>query len=124
MPHPADRDLALIAALPSLTALLRHRAATRPDDRAYVALSDRGGEEVRLPSPNSTAAPVRSPRVSPSAPSLENAPSCLFPMIDFLVAFFGCLYAGVIAVPMMLPRRQSTRDRAAAFSRIASRAWR
>ena len=44
MPDPADRDPALIAALPSLTALLRHRAATRPDDRAYVALSDRGGE--------------------------------------------------------------------------------
>ena len=29
------------------------------------------------------------------------------------MAFFGCLLAGVIAVPMMVPRRQSTRDSSA-----------
>ena len=45
MPPAADRDVAIVAALPSLTALLRHRAAVQPDDRAYVALSDRGQED-------------------------------------------------------------------------------
>src|SRR5256885_2063065 len=45
MPPAADRDLAIVAALPSLTALLRHRAAMQPEDRAYVALSDRGQED-------------------------------------------------------------------------------
>ena len=46
MPPAADRDLAVVTTLHSLSALLRHRAAVQPDDRAYVALSDRGQEEV------------------------------------------------------------------------------
>ena len=111
MPDPADRDPALIAALPSLTALLRHRAATRPDDRAYVALSDRGGEGsaitfAELDRRAAALAARIAKRAEPGARAL-----LLFPMgIDCLVAFFACLYAGVIAVPMMVPRRQSTRD--------------
>ena len=35
--------------------------------------------------------------------------------IGFMVGFFGCLLAGVIAVPMMLPRRQSARDASASI---------
>ena len=46
MPPAADRDLAVITTLPSLSALLRHRAAVQPDERAYVALSDRGQQEL------------------------------------------------------------------------------
>jgi len=42
----ADPGLAGLAALSSLTALLRHRAAAHPEDRAYIALSDRGSEEA------------------------------------------------------------------------------
>ena len=37
------------------------------------------------------------------------------PGLEFIVAFFGCLIAGVIAVPMMMPRRQSARDASAAI---------
>jgi len=111
MPAPADRDVALIAALPSLTALLRHRAVAQPDDRAYVALSDRGGEERtitfgELERRAATLAARIAKRAEPGARAL-----LLFPMgIDFLIAFFACLYAGIIAVPVMVPRRQSTRD--------------
>ena len=111
MPDPADRDPALIAALPSLTALLRHRAATQPGDRAYVALSDRGGEGsaiafAELDRRAAALAARIAKRAEPGARAL-----LLFPMgIDCLVAFFACLYAGIIAVPMMVPRRQSTRD--------------
>ena len=111
MPDPADRDIAVIAALPSLTALLRHRAATQPDDRAYIALSERGGEEAAISfaelDRRAAALAARIARdAQPGARAL-----LLFPMgIDCLVAFFACLYAGVIAVPMMVPRRQSTRD--------------
>ena len=32
----------------SLVTLLRHRAVTQPDDRAYIFLSDRGAEEATL----------------------------------------------------------------------------
>ena len=37
------------------------------------------------------------------------------PGLEFMVAFFGCLMAGVIAVPMMMPRRKSARDASAAI---------
>ena len=37
------------------------------------------------------------------------------PGLDFIVAFFGCLLAGVIAVPIMVPRRASSRDASAAI---------
>ena len=37
------------------------------------------------------------------------------PGLDFIVAFFGCLAAGVIAVPLMVPRRTATRDSSAAI---------
>jgi acyl-CoA synthetase (AMP-forming)/AMP-acid ligase II len=35
------------------------------------------------------------------------------PGLDFIVAFFACLLAGVIAVPLMVPRRASSRDASA-----------
>jgi acyl-CoA synthetase (AMP-forming)/AMP-acid ligase II len=35
--------------------------------------------------------------------------------LDFIVALFGCLIAGVIAVPMMVPRRTSSQDSSAAI---------
>ena len=35
--------------------------------------------------------------------------------LDFVMAFLGCLRAGVIAVPMMVPRRASSRDSSAAI---------
>jgi len=111
MPPAADRGLAIIAALPSLTALLRHRAAVQPDDRAYVALSDRGQEDstvtfAELDRRAMALARQIAHRAFPGERAL-----LLFPMgIECLVAFFGCLYAGVIAVPMMVPRRQTARD--------------
>ena len=37
------------------------------------------------------------------------------PGLEFVVAFFGCLIARVIAVPMMVPRRQSARDSSASI---------
>ena len=41
----------------------------------------------------------------------------IFPQgLDFIVALFGCMMAGVIAVPMMVPRRQSSRDSSASIT--------
>lgn len=95
----------------SLVALLEHRAATQGDDEAYIFLSDRGTREATL-----TFAQLRD-RARGVASTLlkKGAPGdralLIFPQgLDFIAAFFGCLMAGVIAVPMMVPRRQSTRD--------------
>ena len=100
----------------SLADLLRHRAAVQPDERAYVALSDRGGEEASLTfgelarQAGGLAARIAA-RAAPGERALLLCPNG----IGFMVGFFGCILAGVIAVPMMLPRRRGARDASASI---------
>src|SRR6201993_5081102 len=92
----------------SLVDLLRYRAAKQPNDRAYVLLSDQGQEESVL-----TFAELDQ-RASDVAARLahgqigDRALLMFGPGLDFIIAYFGCVLAGVIAVPMMLPRRNSS----------------
>lgn len=98
-------------AFPSLVALLEHRAATQPDDRAFVFLSDRGAREAELTFKQlqDRASAVAQELVRKGAPG--DRALLIFPQgLDFIGALFGCLMAGVIGVPMMVPRRQSSRD--------------
>jgi len=91
--------------------LLRRRAAEQPDDRAYIFLSEKGTEEAQL-----TFAELHRRAAIVAlhlARRLRKGDRALlmFPAgLDFIVAFFGCLLAGVIAVPIMPPRRTSMRD--------------
>src|SRR3954462_7696859 len=100
----------------SLVAVLARRAAEQADDRAYVFVSDRGTEEAALTfrqlhdSANALAA-----RLTAAARPGDRAILVFPPGLEFLVAFFGCLMAGIIAVPMMMPRRNSSRDASAAI---------
>jgi acyl-CoA synthetase (AMP-forming)/AMP-acid ligase II len=99
----------------SLVDLLRYRAAKQPNDRAYVLLSDQGQEESVL-----TFAELDQ-RASDVAARLahgqigDRALLLFGPGLDFIIAYFGCLLAGVIAVPMMLPRRNSSLDSSASI---------
>ncbi len=99
----------------SLVDLLRYRAAKQPNDRAYVLLSDQGQEESVL-----TFAELDQ-RASDVATRLahgqigDRALLLFGPGLDFIIAYFGCLLAGVIAVPMMLPRRNSSLDSSASI---------
>src|SRR5258708_29295449 len=98
----------------SLVALLAHRATSQPDDRAYLFLSDRGAEEAVLTFRQlHEAARGLAARLTEIAKPGDRAILVFPPGLEFLVAFFGCLIAGVIAVPMMVPRRQSARDSSA-----------
>src|SRR5258708_1765578 len=99
----------------SLVDLLRYRAAKQPNDLAYVLLSDQGQEGVVL-----TFAELDQ-RASDVAARLahgqigDRALLLFGPGLDFIIAYFGCLLAGVIAVPMMLPRRNSSLDSSASI---------
>jgi acyl-CoA synthetase (AMP-forming)/AMP-acid ligase II len=95
----------------SLATLLRHRAATQPDERAYIFLSDRGTEEATLSFRELwEAALALASRLAASVEPGERALLVFPPGLEFLVAFFACQIARVIAVPMMVPRRNSARD--------------
>jgi acyl-CoA synthetase (AMP-forming)/AMP-acid ligase II len=100
----------------SLVALLTERAASQPDDRAYVFVSDRGAEEGALTYGElHDAARALAVRLLAMARPGDRAVLVIPPGLEFMAAFFGCLIAGIIAVPMMMPRRNSARDSSAAI---------
>jgi acyl-CoA synthetase (AMP-forming)/AMP-acid ligase II/acyl carrier protein len=99
----------------SIGDLLRQRAAERPDQTAFVYISDAngaGGGEVawtfsRLERRARAVAAALSRQAKPG----DRAVLVFPPGLDFLAAFFGCLYAGVLPAPATYPkpRRRSTR---------------
>jgi acyl-CoA synthetase (AMP-forming)/AMP-acid ligase II len=99
----------------SLVDLLHYRATKQPSDRAYIFLSDQGNEEAVLTFAelNRRASKVAA-RLAHSQMS-DRALLLFGPGLDFIIAYFGCLLAGVIAVPMMLPRRNSSLDSSASI---------
>jgi acyl-CoA synthetase (AMP-forming)/AMP-acid ligase II len=114
MPIPPDRDGRALAALTSLADLIHYRAANQPHDRAYVVLSDRGAEGAEINFAElERRAGVLAERIAAHAPPGERALLLCPTGIEFIIGLFGCVLAGVVAVPMMLPRRQSARDASA-----------
>jgi acyl-CoA synthetase (AMP-forming)/AMP-acid ligase II len=100
----------------SLVDLLRHRAAEQPDDAAYIFLPDRGDERISLTFADLyDRARAVAQNLATHGQRGERAVLLFPPGLDFIVAFFGCLLAGTIAVPMMVPRRDSSRDASAAI---------
>jgi acyl-CoA synthetase (AMP-forming)/AMP-acid ligase II len=94
-----------------LVRLLAQHAASQPDQRAYIFLSDRGEEESVLTFRElHDAALATASRLAEIARPGERAILVFPPGLEFIVAFFACLIARVIAVPMMVPRRQRARD--------------
>ena len=100
----------------SLVDLLRRRAAGQPNERAYVFLSDKGNEEAALSfgELEQRASRVAARLIREGQPG-DRALLLFPPGLDFIVAYFGCLLAGVIPVPMMLPRRNSSLDSSASI---------
>jgi acyl-CoA synthetase (AMP-forming)/AMP-acid ligase II len=108
---PPDLARADIA---SLGDLLVARAAAQATDRAFVFLSEQRREEACLTfSELERQARAFAAALSGRAAPGDRALLILPPGLAFIVAFFGCLLAGVIAVPMMVPRRASSRDASA-----------
>ncbi|WP_280495518.1 fatty acyl-AMP ligase [Nocardia asiatica] len=91
--------------------ILQRRAAGEPDRTAYVFLDENGSEATRLSYRElHERALVVAQELRSRCAAGERA-LLIFPQSpDFLVAYFGCLYAGVIAVPVNPPRRDNVQD--------------
>jgi acyl-CoA synthetase (AMP-forming)/AMP-acid ligase II len=102
--------------LQSLADVLDRRAAERPDKAAFVFVPERGGVPLQI-----TFAQLRrrarsvAARLAARFARGERAVLLFPPGLDFIVAFFGCSAAGVIAVPLMVPRRTAARDSSTAI---------
>lgn len=103
-------------AIHNVAELLRQRAAQRPNQRAFAFLESAharvGADEVawtyaELDRRARAVAGAVSRRASPG----DRAVLAFPPGLDFLAAFFGCLYAGVLPAPATYPkpRRASPR---------------
>ena len=88
----------------SLVEMLRERADAHPGKRAYVFLSDGEHESGsltygELDLKSRVLAAQLQQEVIPGTHALLLYPSGL----EFITAFFGCLYAGVVAIPLAPP---------------------
>src|SRR3954453_22712685 len=96
----------------TLSALLRLRAAEQADDLAFAFLSDGVAIKDRMTyadldrQAGGVAGLLR-------AHGVKNEPVLLLypPGLDYVTAFFGCLYAGAVAVPAYPPHRNRSVER-------------
>jgi acyl-CoA synthetase (AMP-forming)/AMP-acid ligase II/acyl carrier protein len=104
----------------NFAALLQDRASHHPDQISYVFLIDGEAQEISATygeldrKARAIAAHLQSIQVS-GARALLIYPSGL----DFIAAFFGCLYAGAIAIPAYPPRTNQNGDRLLAIAKDA-----
>ena len=96
----------------TLVELLRVRAESQPDKNAYTFLSDGETEETTLTygQLDQRAAAIGARLQSLSA---KDQPVLLLypPGLEYIAAFFGCLYAGAVAVPVYPPTSERSLPR-------------
>src|ERR1700733_2183144 len=91
---------------PSLIDLLQHRAKGQPEHPIYVFLGD---DPVERPSLTLEQLELQAKAIGAwlqrSVAPGDRVILIYPPGLDYIAAFFGCIYAGVIAVPSYPPRR-------------------
>lgn len=101
----SDQTRGLFFGPPNLVDLLRHLAVHKGDELAFAYLVDGENEEISI-----TYAELdrqaRGIAAWLQAYGLQGQRAMLLypPGLEFITAFFGCLYAGVVAVPAYPPR--------------------
>ena len=100
--------------------LLKFRAAQQPNKTAYIFLENGETEQARLTyqALHQQAEEVAA-YISQHAAIGDRALLLYPPGLDFITAFFGCLYAGIIAVPAYPPRKNQSLERLRAIAQDA-----
>ena len=97
---------------PTLVDLVRHRAGHQPDEDAFVYLVDGEDEQLHLTYHQLDKQARGVAAWLEDHDLVGERALLLYPAgLDFIVAFFGCLYAGVTAVPVYPPRRNRSLGR-------------
>ncbi len=101
----------------SLVELLRFRAASSPDDTAFIFVSDTGESRQTLTYGELDRLARRiAVRIQDDCRPGDRALLLYPPGLDFISAFFGCLYAEVVAVPAYPPRDNRNAERMRALA--------
>ena len=105
-PTPIPGDLQLKPDLATIVSVLRHRAVLNPDKKAFTFLATGEDETGSLTYRElDAAAHIAAMRLTDLG--LKGKTVLIFypPGLDFITAFFGCLYAGVIPAAAYPPRK-------------------
>ena len=101
----------------NLLDLVRHRALHQPDDIAFTYLVDGENEEINLTNRELDRQARAIAAWLESHDLVGERALLLYPAgLEFITAFFGCLYAGVTAVPVYPPRRNRSLERIQAIA--------
>ena len=90
--------------------ILSYQATTKPDATAYIFLQNGETETARI-TYQELEKKAKEIAVYLQVWQGERALLLYPPGLDFITAFFGCLYAGVIAIPVYPPRRNQKLSR-------------
>ena len=101
----------------TLVELVRHRAKHQRDDVAFTYLID-GEDDVVEMTNGELDRRARAIGAWLESHNLGGERALLLypPGLEFITAFFGCLYAGVVAVPVYPPRRNRSLERIQAIA--------
>ena len=104
----------------NLVDLVRHRASHQPDEIAFTYLVDGESQQVHVTN-QELDRQARGIGAWLETHGLVGSRALLLypPGLDFISAFFGCLYAGVAAVPVYPPRRNRSLSRIRAIAEDA-----
>lgn len=91
------------ASVNTLLDVLRWRAEYEAHQCAYVFLSDQGEEKITYSELNHKAQIIARLLLEENAKG-DRVMLFFNPGLNYIVAFFGCLYAGMIAVPAYPPK--------------------
>ncbi len=101
----------------NLVEMLRHRVRYQGEDTAFVYLLDGEDERVEMSYQELDRQARAIGAWLESHGLVGERALLLYPAgLDFVAAFFGCLYAGVVAVPVYPPRRNRSLDRIQAIA--------
>jgi len=101
----------------TLVDLVRHRARCQGDDIAFTYLADGENEQVHLTNRELDRQARGIAAWLESHDLVGERALLLYPAgLEFIAAFFGCLYAGVAAVPVYPPRRNRSLGRIQAIA--------
>jgi acyl-CoA synthetase (AMP-forming)/AMP-acid ligase II len=96
----------------TLVELLRFRALHQPQKRAYTFLEDGDTKEIHLTYEElDRRAQIIAARLQCTGATEERVLILHPPGLEYIAAFFGCLYAGAVAVPAYPPRRNRSISR-------------
>ncbi|WP_339527635.1 beta-ketoacyl synthase N-terminal-like domain-containing protein, partial [Pseudomonas sp. EL_65y_Pfl2_R96] len=96
----------------SLTHILSHWASTKPDATAYVFLADGEHETHSISYSELFHRSAGLAKKLQTIGRFGDRMLMFYPTgIEFIVAFYGCLHAGLIPVPAYAPKKNSKQDR-------------